>query len=329
MTKTSLMNSLGASVENLSALGGLDVFVRTARTRSFAAAGRGLGISPSAVSKSISRLEERVGVRLFQRSTRSVRLTSEGELFLERCKRILGEVQAAEDELSAMAQHPRGRLRVGLSLSAGLPLPVLSAFMESHPEIDLDLDFTDRLVDVIDEGFDVVIRGSALRDSRLVSRPLGRWRACLVAAPAYLERRGTPAEPDDLLNHACLHYRWATTGSLYQWPLRHPAFTASASSLPLTMVCSSLDVLLYMALTGRGITCVPDFAVKHAVADGRLKTVLDTYVVDSNTFHIVWPSNRKMTPKVRLFVDFVSAHFGQYLVVGSDDRKRQRGQRTT
>ncbi|WP_205965651.1 LysR family transcriptional regulator [Paraburkholderia guartelaensis] len=308
----------------MSMLGGLEVFVQTARTRSFAEAGRDLGVSASAVSKSISRLEERVGVRLFQRSTRSVRLTSEGEVFLERCRRIIGEVQAAEDELSAMAQHPRGRLRVGLALSAGLPLPVLSAFMERHPEIELDLDFTDRLVDVIDEGFDVVIRGSALRDSRLVSRPLGSWRACLVAAPAYLERNGTPAKPDDLLNHACLHYRWTPTGKLYQWPLRHSTFTAAGSSLPLTMVCNSLDVMLYLALAGRGITCVPDFSVKNAIADGRLKTVLDNYVADSNSIHVVWPSNRKMTPKVRVFVDFVRANFGKHLVTETDDRKRKR-----
>ncbi|AMV48455.1 LysR family transcriptional regulator [Paraburkholderia caribensis] len=311
-------------MENFSALGGLEVFVQTARTRSFSEAGRDLGISASAVSKSVSRLEERVGVRLFQRSTRSVRLTSEGEMFLERCGRIFGEIQAAEDELSAMAHHPRGRLRVGLPLSAGLPLPVLSAFMERHPEIELDLDFTDRLVDVIDEGFDVVIRGSALRDSRLVSRPLGPYRACLVAAPAYLKRKGIPAKPDDLLNHACLHYRWASTGKLYQWPLKHSTFAATGSSLPLTMVCNSLDAMLYMALAGHGITCVPNFSVKNAVADGRLKTVLDTYVADSNNIHIIWPSNRKMTPKVRVFVDFMHAHFCDYLVTATDDPKRKK-----
>jgi DNA-binding transcriptional LysR family regulator len=195
--------------------------------------------------------------------------------------------------------------------------------MERYPEIELDLDFTDRLVDVIDEGFDVMIRGSALRDSRLVSRPLGPYRACLVAAPAYLERKGTPTKPDDLLNHACLHYRWSTTGKLYQWPLLHSTFTASGLSLPTTMVCSSLDVLLYMALAGRGVTCVPDFSVRKAVADGRLKTLLDTYVADSNTFHVVWPSNRQLTPKVRVFVDFVTAHFSQHLVMKSDKRKRR------
>ncbi|WP_410866457.1 LysR family transcriptional regulator [Paraburkholderia sp. SIMBA_027] len=314
----------GANVENLSALGGLEVFVHTARTRSFAAAARELGISASAISKSVSRLEERVGVRLFQRSTRSVRLTSEGEVFLERCRRIFGEVQAAEDELSAMAEYPRGRLRVGLSLSAGLPFPVLSAFMEQHPEIELDLDFTDRLVDVIDEGFDVVIRGSVLRDSRLVSRPLGSWRACLVAAPEYLKRKGIPKNPDDLLNHACLHYRWTPTGKLYQWPLRQSTFTVPGASLPLTAVCNSLDMLLYMALSGRGIACVPDFSVKNALADGRLKAILHPYVADSNSIHVVWPGSRKMTPKVRVFVDFVCANFGRHLVTRSEEPKRQK-----
>lgn len=146
--------------------------------------------------------------RLFQRSTRTVRLTSEGEVFLERCRRILAEIQAAEDDLSAMTTSPRGRLRVGLALIAGLPLPVISAFMERYPEIQLDLDFTDRMVDVIDEGFDVVIRGSELQDSRLMSRPLGPYRSCLVASPAYLQKRGAPTKPADLLNHSCLHYRW-------------------------------------------------------------------------------------------------------------------------
>ncbi|MCY0386704.1 LysR substrate-binding domain-containing protein [Robbsia sp. Bb-Pol-6] len=310
------------TVEHFGALGGLEVFVQTARTQSFAAAGRALGISASAVSKSVSRLEERVGVRLFQRSTRAVRLTSEGDVFLERCKRILGEVQAAEDDLSAMTAHPRGRLRVGLSLSAGLALPVLSAFMAHYPEIELDLDFTDRLVDLIDEGFDVLIRGSALNDSRLVSRALGRYRGCLVASPAYLEKKGTPTKPADLLSHACLHYRWSTTGKLYRWPLSHATTGASGLALPTTLVCTSLDALLHMALAGRGVTCVPDFSVRHAVADGRLKTFMDNYLTDSNTFHVVWASNRQLPPKVRVFVDFMIAHFSAHLVTKSEKKKR-------
>ncbi|WP_414148507.1 LysR family transcriptional regulator [Erwinia sp. BNK-24-b] len=314
VTKLSLTGIFGEqAVESFSALGGMAVFVQAARAQSFAEAGRNLGLSASAVSKSISRLEERTGVRLFQRSTRSIHLTSEGEMFFERCRRIFGEIQAAEDELSAMTQHPHGRLKVGLALAAGLPLPVLAAFMAHYPEIELDLDFTDRLVDVIDEGFDVVIRGSLLRDSRLVSRPLGPYRTCLVAAPAYLKEKGIPAKPEDLLDHACLHYRLTSGGKAYQWPLQPTAFT-TGFSLPLTVICNSVDVLLYMALAGRGIACMPDFAVKDAVAEGRLSIVLANDIIDASTLHIVWPSNRKMTPKVRVFVDFMLAHFSDYLV---------------
>jgi len=291
-------------------LSGLEVFVQTAHTQSFVATGRALGISASAVSKSVSRLEARIGVRLFQRSTRTVRLTSEGEVFLERCRRILGELQAAEDDLSAMTQVPAGRLRVGLAMAAGLPFPVLAAFMARYPHIELDLDFTDRLVDVIDEGFDVVIRGSELRDSRLISRPIGPFGSCIVASPDYLRARGVPVKPEALLHHACLHYRWASTGKISQWPLRH----ASTQALPSTLVCGSIDALLYMAEAGRGIACLPDFAVKAALADGRLVSLLDTYLSGSSTFHVVWPSSRQMTSKVRVFVDFILAHFAERLV---------------
>lgn len=301
-------------MDSLSALGGLEIFVQTAQNKSFIATGRAMGISASAVSKSISRLEERVGVRLFQRSTRTVRLTSEGEVFLERCRRILSEVQAAEDDLSSMATQPKGRLRVGMALAGGLPLPVISQFMERFPEIELDLDFTDRLVDVIDEGFDVVIRGSDLKDSRLMSRSLGPYRPCLVASPGYLEARGAPSKPADLADHACLHYRWQNSGKIYQWPIKNSPFDGAGTSLPVAMICSSVDALLYLAQEGRGITCLPDFAVKESVADGRLQVVLKSHINEGSTFHIVWPSSRQMAPKIRVFVDFVVENFKKSLV---------------
>jgi len=295
-------------------LSGLEIFVETAQSQSFVATGRKMGISASAVSKSISRLEERVGVRLFQRSTRTVRLTSEGEVFLERCRRILGEIQAAEDDLSALTTSPRGRLRVGLALVGGLPLPFISAFMERYPEIQLDLDFTDRMVDVIDEGFDVVIRGSELQDSRLMSRPLGPYQSCLVASPAYLQTRGIPTQPSDLLNHSCLHYRWQNSGKLYQWPFKKQQAIQAGESLPVTMVCSNVEALIYLAQAGRGIACVPDFAVKDSLAAGRLEKVLSSSLVGGSTFHVVWPSSRQMAPKVRAFVDFAVENFSNGLV---------------
>lgn len=295
-------------------LSGLEVFVQTAVTESFVGAGRVLGLSPSAVSKSISRLEELVGVRLFQRSTRSVRLTSEGQVFLERCRRIMGEIEVAENELSAMSGKPRGRLKVSLPLAGGLPLPIIAAFMQAHPDIELDLDITDRVADVIDEGLDVVIRGSELNDSRLMSKRLGSYRVHLVASPDYLAAHGEPTSPSGLAQHACLHYRYPSTGKLATWPVRHSHTTAGQLALPMTLVVSSLEALLYLVQDGRGIACLPDFSFKKALAAGELKTVLDKHMTQSTTFWILWPSSKQMTPKVRAFVDFVAERFKQELV---------------
>lgn len=303
-------------------LSGLEVFVHTARTQSFVGAGRALGLSPSAVSKSISRLEERVAVRLFQRSTRSVRLTAEGERYFERCRRIMGEIELAEQELSSMSQQPRGRLKVGLPLAGGLPLPVISAFMDRYPDIDLDLDFSDRLSDVIDEGLDVVIRGGELDDSRLVSKRLGSYRVLLVATPGYLAQRGTPAKPADLVQHACLHYRYPSSGKLEAWPLKPTRSASGEVALPMTMVASSLEALLHLVQDGRGIACVPDFSVKTQLAEGLLESVLDTYMTRAITFRIVWPSSKQMAPKVRAFVDFVVERFGKELVAAPKGKKR-------
>lgn len=293
-------------MENLS---GLEIFVHSAQTQSFVSTGRTLGISASAVSKSISRLEERLGVRLFQRSTRSVRLTSEGEVFLERCRRIFSEIQAAEDELSTMTELPIGRLRVGLPLAGGLMLPMISAFMLRYPQIELDLDFSDRLSDVIEDGMDVVIRSGNLSDSRLISRQLASYPMHLVGSATYFGQRGIPLQPEELINHACLHYRYPSSGKLEPWPLRHPTNSRSGQSLPLTMVCSSLEALLFTVKEGCGIACLPDYAVKDALASGQLKAVLEKHMTRSNTFHVVWPSARQMTPKVRVFVDFMTQKF--------------------
>lgn len=296
-------------------MNGLEVFVHVAQTRSFIATGRVKGISSSAVSKSISRLEDRLGVRLFQRSTRSVRLTSEGEVFLERCHRIFGEIQAAEDELSVMTNQPGGRLRVGLPLAGGLMLPMISQFMERYPQVELDLDFSDRLSDVIDDGMDIVIRGGELSDSRLVSRRLGSFRLCIVGSAEYFMRQGTPSHPDELAGHTCLHYRFPSSGKLAQWPLKHTETTISGQTAPLTLVCSSLEALLFMVKEGRGIACLPDYSVKDALARGELKTILNNYMTDTTTiFHILWPSSRQMTPKVRVFVDYITEIFDSFMV---------------
>lgn len=294
---------------------GLEVFMHVAQTRSFIATGRVKGISSSAVSKSISRLEERLGVRLFQRSTRSVRLTSEGEVFLERCHRIFGEIQAAEDELSAMTKAPCGRLRVGLPLAGGLMLPMISQFMARYPKLELDLNFSDRLSDVIEEGMDVVIRGGELSDSRLISRRLGSFHLCIVGSADYFKRQGTPSRPNELADHVCLHYRYPSSGKLAQWPLKHSAVGSSKKEVPLSLICNSLEVLLFMVKEGRGIACLPDYAIKDELAAGELKSVLNNHMTATATaFHILWPSARQMTPKVRVFVDYIAEIFDSFMV---------------
>lgn len=165
----------------MDSLGSISVFVQVADVRSFTEAGRVLGISSSAVGKSIARLEERLTVRLFHRSTRSITLTAEGALYLERCRRILAEVEAAEFELCSAASAPKGKLRISVPQVHSLVMPVLTEFMQRYPEIELDIDLTDRMVDVVEEGFDAVVRTGNPKDSRLMARPLGGFARCWSA----------------------------------------------------------------------------------------------------------------------------------------------------
>ena len=290
----------------MDSLNGFMVFVQVAETRSFVAAGRLLGVSASAVGKSVSRLEEKLGVRLFHRSTRSVSLTAEGALFLERSRRILAEIEAAELELSQATSAPRGRLRVSLPLVSSLVLPVLGEFMRDYPAIELDLDFTDRLVDVIEEGFDAVVRTGDPADSRLSARRLGVFRSMLVASPDYLARRGTPQVPADLLQHACLHYRFPNSGKLETWALRQ-APGEPELPLPTSMICNNIETRVCFALQGLGIAYLPEFAIREPLADWRLRAVLTEHVERTGVFHVLWPASKHPSPKVRAFVDFLCA----------------------
>jgi len=293
------------ALRSTDSLGALDAFMRAADARSFTAAGRQLGVSASAVGKAVARLEERLGVRLLHRSTRSVTLTPEGAMFLERCRRIFSEIETAEMELAQSQGAPRGRLRVSLPLAGMLMMPTLTAFMQEYPEIELDLDFTDRLVDVIEEGFDAVVRAGEVGDSRLMSRFLGVFRLQLVASPAYLARRGVPLEPEDLARHACLRHRFATSGKFEPWPLRRGG---KEVALPSTAVANTIEPLIAMAEAGLGIACLPDFAIRRQIEDGRLAAVLGEHTEHQGVFRLLWPSSRYPAPKLRVFVDFLARH---------------------
>ncbi|EJM61865.1 transcriptional regulator [Pseudomonas sp. GM50] len=284
----------------------LSTFVRAAETLSFTETGRRVGLSSSAVGKAIARLEEELGVRLFHRSTRAMTLTAEGSLFLERCNRIFAEFEVAKHELTLAAGKPQGKLRVGLPQLGMKLMPHLIAFQQKYPEVELELEFSDRLVNVIEEGFDAVMRIGEVEDSRLTMRKLNGYSHRLVASPSYLSERGVPIRPSDLSKHSCLRYRYPTSGKLDPWPFVVKA-GGGVVDVPASATANAIEPLLAMAESGLGIACIPDFFVEDIVAQGRLVPVLERYVRDHRTFSILWPSSRQPLPKIKVFVEFMAA----------------------
>lgn len=291
----------------MDSLNALKVFTKAAELRSFTEAGNQLGLSASAVGKAVSRLEDRLGVRLFHRNTRSVTLTSEGQQFLDSCRRIFAEVDAIESGFALAKGAPTGRLRVGLPMVGVLMMPTIAGFMRAYPAIELDLDFSDHLVDVVDDGFDVVVRTGDAIDSRLIARTLGHYRLMIVASPAYIGRAGLPRTPADLVRHTCIHHRYPTTGKLQRWPFANPG-EGDDVAVPIHGASSTIEPLIELAERGVGIVCVPDFAVRQQLADDRLVRLLDEHVEHVGTFRAIWPSSPYASPKLRVFVDYLAAN---------------------
>ena len=291
-----------------SSFSGLLAFVRSADLGSFVAAGRALGISASAVGKAVTRLEQELGVRLLQRSTRRIALTDEGRQFHERCRRILDDLDDARTMVSQAAGAPRGRLRVSVPIvTYHLLLPLLPDFLERYPEIELDIDFNDRLVDLIDDSVDIAIRSGDLPDSRLVSLPLWHYRTVLCASPAYLARRGLPSRVSELDRHDGIRFRFPNSGRLLDWPLGTDEHGSEPPALRLrrSLVFNNMEAVRGAALGGLGIGCMPDFLVREPLKSGALRLVLELDPRPSGRFRAVWPSSRHLSPKVRVFVDFL------------------------
>ncbi|MFI7839540.1 LysR substrate-binding domain-containing protein [Pseudomonas asiatica] len=290
----------------MESLNGILAFVKTAESLSFVSAARAMGISASAVGKNVARLESSLKVRLFQRSTRKVSLTAEGQLFYERCRRILDDLQDAEAMLSHAIQAPRGRLRVSLpTIGYRFLLPLMPAFRKAYPEIELEMDFNDHLVDLIDDGFDVVIRSGGLADSKLMSRKLGPFRFVLCAAPTYLARKGRPQTLADLERHDCLRYRFVTTGKIMDWSLGADS-EITQLRLPTVLTLNNMEAMLMAAVDGHGIAYMPDFLVRESVRAGALESLLDAHTSDQGQFWALWQSSRHLSPKIRVFVDFIA-----------------------
>ncbi|MEH2474256.1 DNA-binding transcriptional LysR family regulator [Nitrobacteraceae bacterium AZCC 2161] len=288
----------------MDSLAPLNSFIRAAENESFTVAGRELGISASAVGKAVTRLEQRIGVRLLHRSTRKITLTAEGELFLKRCRRIFSELESAEQEI-AQSHEPRGKLRVSLPLISSLIIAPVSAFAAAHPSVELDLESSDRLVDAMEEGFDVVVRMGPANDSGPMIRHLGAFSYAIVGAPKYFAARGIPGAPEDLADHDCLYHRWSSTGKLERWQLSRDGADLDFQPVPMA-VANTMEPLIAMAEQGLGLVYTPMFDVQKQIAAGTLQSVLNGNLRSTSSIQLLWPPGHHTSPKVRAFVEFMT-----------------------
>jgi DNA-binding transcriptional LysR family regulator len=310
MTSTNVIPHGPPTTESLS---GIVAFVRAAESGSFVAAGRALGLSASAVGKSVMRLEAKLGVQLLNRTTRRIGLTHEGARFFARCKRILADLEDAESELFNSTASPRGRLKISApSLGARLLLPLVPEFRQRFPDIELDIDFSDRLVDITQEGYDAVIRTGRLADSQLLARPLAHYGPVIIGSPAYFAGHGEPATPADLEGHACIRFRSPASGRVEPWALHGEAIDDQMSSLEprAALTFNDMEAVLAACVSGLGLACVPDFIARNAMENGLLRAVLNDHTRAEGTFHILWPPSRHEAPRLRAFIDHLAARLG-------------------
>ncbi|GAA4182447.1 LysR family transcriptional regulator [Shinella granuli] len=291
--------------------GEMDVFVLAAELKSFSAAGRKLGLSPSAVSKLVTRIEDRLGARLLVRTTRRLELTPEGEVYLGRARRILAEIAETERIVAAGARVvPRGPLRVNASVGFGerYILPLAPAFLSLYPEIELDLTLTDGVIDVIGERADVAIRSGPLRDSSLKARKLLESREVVVAAPAYLDRAGTPRHPDELVAHNCLRFNFRR--SMEGWPfLSGDGKAVAVREVSGNMLVSSGAILRQLCLDGLGIGRIGRFHVEEDIAAGTLVPLLEDYNPgEVEVVHAVFAGHEHLAARIRAFIDFLAGN---------------------
>lgn len=287
-------------------LADIAVFVRVVDAGSFTAAAEHLNVSKAVVSKYVTRLEQRLGARLLQRTTRRLALTEAGEALYQKSSGALAELADAEQDVARLAGAPRGHLRVTAPTYFGSSslAPLLKDFVARFPEITLELDLDDRLIDLVKDRFDVAVRITSAVDPGLVARRLGGSALAVVGAPAYFKRRGLPRTPADLKDHAGLGYSLARMPN--EWRFRAPKGRWVTARIACPVYCNSDFVLKQAALDGVGLALFPRFFVARELADGRLVQALPGYGTPELSINAVYVSRRNLLPKVRAFVDFLA-----------------------
>lgn len=293
-------------------LASMGVFVKAADLGSFTAAAAALGMSSQMVGKHVSFLEARLGAQLLRRTTRQQSLTDVGHSFYGRCRTILAETEAAEALVNDLSTTPRGRLRVNAPVTFGACrlAPLVTRYLQAHPDVEVELTLSDRYVDVVDEGYDAVIRVGPLKDTALAMRELATYPLVACASPAYLAASGAPDAPEELANHCCLTFvNWSGL------PYAEWRFT-KAGRVHAVQVRSRLQIndgraLLAAALDGHGIILQPEVVVRDDLDTGRLVRVMPAYAAPSYSMHLLFSARRSQTPKLRSFIDCVVDAFGR------------------
>ncbi len=290
-------------------LGSIELFCLTAQHRGFTAAAQAAGLSAAAVSRSVARLEARLGVRLLMRTTRQVRLTDAGERYFEQCRQALGQLAEAERAVTGQQQTPSGLVRMSLPTSYGhyRVLPLLPVFTKKYPDIELDLQLTNRNVDFTSEGFDLAIRARTPPDSGMVARKLEDAALVVVAAPGYLRRRRLPRQPEDLAQLECIQFIQPNTGQPVPWLLQLDG-RLQEHPVPGRLRCTD-DILgpVTLARAGAGVVQTYRFLVEDDLREGRLVELLPDCAGASRPFSLLYPANRHMPLRVRVLIDHLVA----------------------
>ena len=304
-------NAMKEQIE-IERLTGLIAFARAGSLGSYTAAARSLAISPSAVSKSVQRLESHLGVSLFTRTTRSLTLTNEGRDLHERALRLLRDAEDIEQAAKAARSEPTGTLRIAASLPIGLHViaPVLPRFRARHPKVSIDLRLDDQRVDLIEEGIDLAVRIGDLPDSQLLSRKLSPHRLCCYASPEYLATNGAPTHPDHLQQHQTVNLRYQSSGQLFRWPfqLKEREIEIVPSS---AIIVDASEAIIATIAAGAGIGMATSFMAAPWVDRGQLIPVLSDFSVERHNITAVWPESRRTNPAVRAFLSILMESFGK------------------
>lgn len=288
----------------------MEVFVQVVDAGSFTRAAEMLQMPKATVSTLVQSLEASLSAKLLHRTTRQVTVTTDGAAYYERCLRILSDVRDAEESLSRTRLSPSGRLRVDVptGLSSEIIVPALPAFFERYPDIMLELGSSDRPVDLVEEGVDCAVRGGALADTSLIARRVGAIHFLTAAAPSYLARYGVPQHPRDLDRHRCVNYFSAKTGRIFDWDFNRGD---ERIEVPMRGVIALNDSNAYVeaGLAGLGIIQMTDYLVERHVQSGRMVQVLPDWQSDPLPIHVVYPQNRHLSAKVRVFVEWIAELF--------------------